>query len=118
MTIETLRELDLHGISDIDGGRISEAFRQALERVLADLDYLPGVPKPREIVLRCLFVPLLEGQCLDHAKVQFIVSDNVPKRESRVMDCSVRKRHGKIKLLFRPDSEDNVDQIGLPFDKE
>lgn len=113
--MQELKELDLTAMASIDGGRIALAFQQALDRVLADLDDRPGEKKAREIILRVAFVPVMDGTVCDSAKIQCVVHDTVPKRSSKIYDMSLRKRAGKVKLLFRPGSLDDADQHAIDF---
>lgn len=116
--MQELRQLDLASIAEIDGGRINLAFQQALERVLHDLDDRPGETKARVINLQVAFVPVMDSTVCDSAKVQAVVHDNVPKRTSKIYDMSLRKRAGKVTLLFRPDSLDDADQGAFDFESD
>lgn len=115
MEMQQLKELSLASLAEIDGKRLSIAFEQALTRVIADCDDRPGEKKPRTIMLKVEVVPVLDGNICDNAKVQATIHDDVPKRKSKIFDMSLRKRAGKAKLLFRPDSLDEVDQQTMDF---
>lgn len=117
MQTQELKELDLASLAEIDGGRLNLAFMHELDRVLADLDDRPGETKAREISLKIGFVPVMDGTVCDSAKVQAVVCSNVPKRTSKVYDMNLRKRSGKVKLMFRPDSLEDADQTTIDFEE-
>jgi hypothetical protein len=110
-----LQKLSLAGLSEIYGGRLAIAFEQALKRVAQDCEDRPGERKARSVSVTLNVVPVLDedGLC-DNVKLQAQISDNVPKRRSKIYDLSLRKGGH---LLFHPDSLENVDQHTLDFDR-
>lgn len=108
-----LQKLTLASLAEIDGGRLNEAFSQALKRVVDDCEDRPGVKKPRTVSIQLEITPVLDqdGMC-DEAKVQGTVVDNVPKRKTKIWDMSLRKGGH---LMFRPDSLDDAEQNTMDF---
>lgn len=114
MQHQQLKKLTLESLAEIDGGRLKIAFEQALKRIIEDCEDRPGVKKARTLNLQLDVLPAPDatGVC-DDAKVQATITDNVPKRKTKIWDMSLRKGGH---LLFRPDSLDDVEQQAMDFD--
>lgn len=105
-----LREFNLSSITDLDGGRVAEAFDQAVKRAVKDCEDRPGETKPRTVVLQLDLVPVMdESGDVGSVAGAFQVKDTCPTRKSRVYDFSPRRGM----LVFNDLSEDNVDQRTL-----
>ena len=114
--MRNLEKFDLASLAKIDGGRIAIAFEQALRRVAQDCDDRPGEKKERTITLTLLVKPRMDvdGMCED-CDVQANVTDNVPKRNSKIYNMSLRKGGH---LLFADDSLDDHRQETMDFGGE
>lgn len=110
MAMVNLKEFSLASLAEIDGKRLALAFDAELKRIAADIDDRPGVATARELTLKVAVVPVLDvsSGIAEQARVQCQVSAAIPKRKTKVWDMSVRKGG---KLLYRPDSEDNAEQM-------
>lgn len=103
---------DLASILKIDGGRIREAWEQALKRAREDCYDRPGLKKPREVHLVALLEPDPES---DTVNVSFKVKDQLPPRHS----ASYNMKQGRGGLLYNEVSPDDVhqrtlDEVGGP----
>lgn len=115
MATMPLKELSLQTLSEIDGARVQLAFDAALKRITADCDDRPALKAPRTVTLQIAVIPIADHTGIaDDCKVQCQITDAIPKRKSKVWDMALRKGG---KLLFRPDSLDEVDQTTM-FDGE
>lgn len=109
------RELKLEELMHVDGGRIAVAFNQALARLAADCEDRPGDNKPRIVNLQCALIPVLDAQGqYEEAKTQFVISDSIPKRKSKIISLQpTRKTKGGKQtnsFAFNDLSEDDVHQ--------
>lgn len=96
-----IRELTLNQLVALDGGRVTEAWQQALGRALDDCDDRPGVDKPRTVTLTFALVPTMDEQGrVESVAGQFDVKDSLPKRSTKAYQFSPRKRAGKTVLTF------------------
>lgn len=79
----TVKKFDLESIVTIDGGRVNEAFAQALRRCELDCGDRPATPDSRKINLTCELVPVCSpsGE-LESVNVSFQIKDNLPTRKS------------------------------------
>ncbi len=112
--LQYLKELDLHGLAEIDGGRIGAAITQALARVAGDLDDRPADDRPRKVALEIVAVPELDehGHC-DNIKLQMQVKETYPSRKSKVYDLGLRRSASGKRLVYSPASPDDHRQPGL-----
>ena len=112
-----MHELTLATLASMDGGRIGEAFQLALKRALTDCDDRPGVSKPRVITLQVAVVPVSQdgAQNCEEVRLQAVISDAVPKRQTKAY--SMRVKHGG-RAAFNDESLDNVDQLSLGLDSD
>jgi hypothetical protein len=109
---EKLHKLTLETLAKMDGGRIGAAFQLALKRAIEDAEERPQVRKAREIIIKLGIVPVAgpEDETCDQIAMQAVVSDTVPKRQTRVY--SARVKHGGV-AAFNDESLDNIDQLTL-----
>jgi len=106
-TLDTLQELD--------GGRVVEAFNQAIRRAVADCDDRPGEQNARKITLSVALVPVIDdsGAC-DGVDATFDIRDTIPTRKSKRYSFGM-KSDGR--LYFSTESPDNVAQADFGFDE-
>lgn len=96
-----VKELTLTQLISLDGGRVTEAWKQALERILADCEDRPGVDKARSVTLSFSCVPSMDEQGrVESVSGVFDVRDAIPKRSSKAYDFQPRKKAGKTVLVF------------------
>jgi len=111
-----LKEFSLADLKSLDDGRVDEAFKQALERVLGDCSDRPGADSVRKVVLQMELLPICgESGELEDVKVGFQVKETIPTRKSKVYSMDVRRTSGndgrhRRQLVFNDMSEDNVAQ--------
>lgn len=87
-----IHEFTIQALKELDGGRVAEAFAQALRRCVQDCDDRPGVKKTRAVVLKMMMQPIASDDgTLDEIKTQFQVVDTAPKRESKVYSMAFRR---------------------------
>ena len=106
-------EFGLETLLELDGGRVVEAWNQALGRVALDCEDRPGVHKPRKVTLELELVPSIsDGGHLESVKGSFKVKDSSPVRETKKYDLGVRRQSGSRapQLVFNDMSDDNVHQ--------
>ena len=108
-------EFTLTSIEQLDGGRIAEAFKQALQRIASDLHDRPGCADARKVTLDCTFKPQIDVETgdLDSVKTQFQVKDSLPQRKSKVYDFGAN-RAGH--LYFQELDDDNHRQETISMD--
>lgn len=106
-----LQPLNLTSLAALDGGRIREAFDQAIERCRADCADRPGIGAVRKVTLLVTMKPLMdESGELDSCDVDFQVQDSAPKRRTRAYNMRAT-RHGG--LQFNELSPDDASQRTL-----
>lgn len=113
----SLQKFTLDSMTDLDGGKASEAFDLHVLRAAMDCLDRPGDTKPRKVKLEVSLVPVIEadGTC-DRVNVQIHASSAVPTHRTRAYSFGLR-RGGQ--LVFDADSPDNVNQgTLLPEDEE
>lgn len=99
----------LTALSEIDGGRMAEAFHQALARLEADMHERPGAKSARTLTLTCTFKPVIDEEGdLDSAEVTFDVKEKIPKRESKTYNMHASKKNGG--LFFNEMAPENANQ--------
>ncbi len=105
----TLHYVNLESLKTLDGGRVSEAFDQAVRRAVADCDDRPAEKKPRVVMLQATLVPIVdEGGMLDGVNCDFQVRDKLPTRKSKVYNFGL-KQDGK--LFFSDEDPTNHRQL-------
>lgn len=78
------KRLDLAALLELDGGRIDEAFRQALRRCEVDMQDRPAVRTARTVTLTVTLEPIAgEAGQLETVDASFTVVDKQPRRKSR-----------------------------------
>ena len=115
-----LHEFSLPTLVNLDGGRITEAWLQALKRCARDCEDRPAVEKPRKVVLELSVRPVMDEQGgLDTIRGTFQIKDTAPARESKVYDFGLRQiRGGDVQLVFNDLSDDNVNQSTIDMADE
>jgi hypothetical protein len=106
-----LRELNLEGLSTIDGGRVDAAVNRHLKRAIADCEDRPGDKTPRKVVLTMLVRPvMLQDGAVTDVNVECEVSSTVPKHVSKPVDCRIKNGQ---RAVFNDMSEGDVDQMTI-----
>lgn len=111
-----LHELTLDTLAKMDGGRVGAAFQQSLKRALLDCEDRPHEQKPRVITLQLGIMPAIADgdDVCDEVRAKVLVSDSVPKRQTR--PYSLRLRAGG-KAAFNDESLDDINQMSLGLDE-
>lgn len=79
-----LEKFDLATLAAMDGGRIKEAFEQALNRCRFDCEDRPAVDGARKITLVVSLTPIAaDNGDLSSVDVTFDLNDKLPKRGSK-----------------------------------
>ena len=86
--------LTIESLGTIDGGRVKLAWEQALQRLQQDCLDRPRLKDARKLNLAVLIVPKMddeaeEGSALESCDVQFVLTEALPKRRTKVYDMSV-----------------------------
>lgn len=107
-----IHEFGLGTLINLDGGRIVEAWNQAISRATRDCEDRPAENKPRKVTLELELTPVVfqDGAVLDSLKGIFRIKDTVPTRQSKDYSLGFRKRHGQARLVFNDLSEDDIHQ--------
>jgi len=80
----SLEKFTLATLAEMDGGRIMEAFEQALNRCRFDCEDRPAVKGAREIALVVTMEPVCDDNGeLGSVDVSFDLNDKLPKRGSK-----------------------------------
>ena len=102
-----VKHLNFEALSEIDDGRIKEAWEQAAKRARDDCADRPGVLKARKVTLTMTLTPVSASDgSLDTVDVQFEIDDSLPKRISAAYNMKA-VRGG---LLFNDLSPDDIKQ--------
>ncbi len=105
-----LEKFTIETLATMDGGRIKEAFEQALARARIDCADRPGVPSSRKVMLVATMAPVCTpAGALESCSISFEISDTLPKRVSNTYDMKA-VRGG---LLFNEVSRDDVNQMTI-----
>jgi len=104
-----LEYLTLAGLKELDGGRVAEAFAQAVKRCVSDCEDRPGEERAREVNMSLSMVPTIgdDGKC-DGVSGTFQIKEKCPTRKSRTYSFGV-KQGGK--LFFSTEDPMNVNQF-------
>jgi hypothetical protein len=106
----SLQLFKLATLSELDDGRIREAFDQAMQRGLADCKDRPADDRVRKITLEVSLVPLVsEKGDMETCDVAFKVAESLPKRISRTYNMKATAAG----LVFNEDSPEDVRQLTL-----
>ncbi len=102
-----IQKFELRSLAELDGGRIREAFEQALRRCELDCMDRPATDNVRKVSLTAELVPVCSpGGELESVDVRFHIKDTVPSRKSAVYNMKAT-RGG---LLFNELSPDDIHQ--------
>lgn len=109
----SLLKFDLDTLKELDGGRVPEAFRQAVQRVINDCTDRPGLADPRKVVMELAIIPVKgEGGLLEGVAATFQISDAIPKRKTKAYSFGIRQgTDGKQKMIFSTEDPHNVSQL-------
>jgi hypothetical protein len=93
----------------LDGGRVEEAFAQAVKRCVADCEDRPAEENARKVNLQVEFIPVMdsEGHC-EGVSAAFQVKDTIPTRKSRIYSFGVKAGQ---RLFFSDEDPHNVSQL-------
>lgn len=105
------QQLTLNSLSEIDNGRVAEAFMQDLKHVVQDCIDRPSDKNPRVVTLEFTVVPIPENnqgivECSD-VDGNFKIKSKVPTRKSKTYSFRANKQG---QLCFSTNSPENVDQ--------
>lgn len=105
-----IEKFALEALTRIDGGRINEAFNQALRRCESDCRDRPGTGKARRITLVVDMLPICDDRAeLESVNVAFRIAETIPKRESKTYNMRATTNG----LLFNELAPDDVRQTTL-----
>ncbi len=107
-----LHVVKLEELKDLDGGRVTEAFAQAVRRAVADCEDRPGETKARTVTLQLEMEPLQDevGHCASIVAA-FQIKDNLPTRKSKKYSFGIRRDSRGSQLVFSDEDPSNVDQM-------
>lgn len=105
-----LEKFELALLPTMDGGRIKEAFEQALRRCEVDMRDRPNLKKDRSVAIVATLTPVADdhGDLLE-VVVQFTVKDSIPARDSTVYHMNAARQG----LFFNELSPDDARQLTL-----
>lgn len=111
-----IKEFIISDLREIDGGRISEALKLQLKRVIEDCRDRPNLDKPRKIKLQIEISPTADPKtfALDGINLSFRLNSTYPNMERVDLNLGC-KANGQ--LFFSEHSPDNFDQKTV-FDDE
>lgn len=105
-----IERFNLGSLSALDGGRVREAFEQALKRCEADCKDRPALKDPRRVSLTATITPVVgDDGNLESCDVQFQIVDSIPKRKSKVYNM----KSTASGLLFNELSPEDINQRTL-----
>lgn len=109
-----LREIDFATLADMDDGKLNLVLRHHVKRASEDCQDRPADNKPREVIVKLTFVPIMEddGDAYD-AGMQVCVSSKVPTHKSKAYSVGMR-RNGTF--VCNLNSLGNVNQNTIDFD--
>lgn len=102
--------LTIESLAKIDGERIKIAWEQAVRRIEADCADRPALAEARVVTLAMRAVPKVddEGELVG-CDVQFVVTEALPKRKSKVYDMAL----GSDGLVYNEMAPENAGQRTL-----
>lgn len=111
-----LYQLSLENLPALDLGKVNEAFRAQLARVVQDCMDRPGEQKARKVTLEVTVTPVLQsdGDCTE-AKVQMQVVASTPKLRTREYSMGIRRGGG---LVFNEDDPEDITSPTMFEDQE
>ena len=96
--------IELGTLLELDGGRIAEAFRQALRRCEHDLQDRPAVKAARTVTLKLTLSPIAgEAGQLESVDCDFVVEDKQPRRKSRTYALRADKDGALFASVYAPE---------------
>lgn len=113
-----VHEFTLSALVNLDGGRVDEAFLQAIGRAIQDCEDRPHVDKCRSVEIKVEVTPISERGLVEECQIQFKFADKAPVRESKKYGMTIRNRRAgsgarqKV-LVFNDLSEDDPNQRTL-----
>ena len=113
-------EFDLKSLLKIEGGKLGEAIKQDLAKLVADMNDRPGLPDARKLMIELSFKPRVDnsgvsgGVVCDGAVMRFKLKTVVPHRESANISLGM----DETGLTVNVESPDNVDQHTMEFGDE
>ena len=82
------RRLEFPTLAELDGGRLREAFDQALARLHSDLEDRPGLASARRLTLQLELKPVCdETGKLDSVDIGFQLDERIPRRKSKTYNA-------------------------------
>ncbi|MEW4569335.1 hypothetical protein AB1L88_15830 [Tautonia sp. JC769] len=111
-----LHQLSLETLHTLDLGKVNEAFKTQLARVVQDCLDRPGEQKARKVTLEVTVTPILDpdGDCTD-ARVQMQVVASTPKLRTREYSMGIRRGGG---LVFNEDDPADITRPTMFEDQE
>ena len=111
-----IKEFVISDLSDIDNGRIAEALKMKMKRVLDDCRDRPNLDKSRKIKLQVEVTPTADPKtfALDGINLSFRINSTYPNRERIDLNLGC-KADGR--LFYSEHSPGNFDQKTV-FDNE
>ncbi len=106
-----LERFEFESLAVLDGGRIKEAFMQALRRCESDCRDRPLLEKARTITLEMVLEPRVDEDtgALIEMVAQFRVKDRNPVRESKVYHLNAKGAG----LFFNADAPEDPRQLTI-----
>jgi hypothetical protein len=104
-----LHYFQLDSLKDLDGGRVAEAFAQAVRRAVSDCEDRPTEENARKVTLQLELLPVMasDGSC-EGVSAAFQVKDSIPTRKSRIYSFGVKAGQ---KLFFSDEDPHNISQF-------
>ena len=102
-----LHYFSLDSLKELDGGRVAEAFTQAVRRAVADCEDRPSEENARKVILQLELLPIMDDGRCEGVAAAFQVKDTIPTRKSRVYNFGVKADQ---KLFFSDEDPHNVNQ--------
>jgi hypothetical protein len=103
-----LHYFDLDSLKELDGGRVAEAFTQAVRRAVADCEDRPTEENARKVTMQLELLPVMgEGGHCEGVQASFQIKDSIPTRKSRIYSFGVKAGQ---KLFFSDEDPHNVNQ--------
>lgn len=112
-----IKEFVISNLSEIDSGRIAEALKLQLQRVLDDCRDRPNLDKPRKIKLQIEVTPTADPRtfALDGVNMSFRINSTFPNMERIDLNLGC-KADGR--LYYSENSPSNFDQKTVFDDDE
>lgn len=117
-----LHEFTLQELMALDGGRVPQAWKQAVARCAMDCNDRPALNKPRKVTLELELVPMCDHQGqLESIQADFSIKDQAPARQTKTYSLGYRnirspKGIESAQLVFNDMSVENVNQAAFDFE--